>query len=503
MVTCRRMFLLCPVLLSIAACNAQQPPVDRQPAVAGQFYPAARNELKRTLDELYAHAAPRSGSLNVAALIVPHAGYVYSGEVAASGFNQIDPEKKYDNVFLIGSSHHVGFEGASVYTAGDFVTPLGEARVNRKLGGDLIAKHDVFTDRRDAHVPEHSLEVQLPFLQTRLRHPFQIVPILLGANRPETCRKIAAALHPYMNDRNLFLVSTDFSHYPAYDAAVSVDKATAAAIVTNSPDALVQTLQKNEESGVLGLATSLCGWSSVLTLLYMTAEEDDITYQIVQYRNSGDATRGDKKRVVGYYALVATRQAGPPSTSFSLSPQEKSTLLSIARQTVEAYVKDRSIPAVDATGFSEPLTTPCGAFVTLMKHEMLRGCIGRFDAPDPLYKTVQQMAIASATQDGRFEPVTSGELRDLQIEISVLSPMRKVASIDEIQLGKHGIYLRKGMRSGTFLPQVATETGWTTEEFLGHCARDKAGLGWEGWKDADLFTYEALVFSEKELATPP
>jgi hypothetical protein len=155
---------------------------------------------------------------------------------------------------------------------------------------------------------------------------------------------------------------------------------------------------------------------------------------------------------------------------------------------------------VDADGLTAALKTPCGAFVTLTKHDMLRGCIGRFDAPDPLFEVVRQMAIASATQDSRFDPVAPGELRDIEIEISVLSPMEKISSIDRIQLGKHGIYIRKGMRSGTFLPQVATETGWTREEFLGHCARDKAGIGWDGWKDADLYIYEALVFSEREFA---
>jgi MEMO1 family protein len=503
MVTSRRVLLLLPVLLPVFACNAQQPRVDRQPAVAGQFYPGTPAELRRTLDELFAGAVPRKDPARVAALIVPHAGYVYSGGVAASGFNQIDPESEFDNVFVIGSSHHVGFEGASVYCAGDFLTPLGTVKVNRKLGEELIHRDPVFSDRRDPHIPEHSLEVQLPFLQTRLKHPFQIVPILLGANSPETCRRIASALRPYLSEKNLFVISSDFSHYPAYDAAVTVDRATADAIVSNSPEALLHTLQKNEASGVPDLATSLCGWSSVLTLLYMTAPQKDLAYCIVQYKNSGDAPRGNREGVVGYYAITATRQGAPARSSFSLDSKDRAKLLSIARSTVEAYVTDRSIPAVDASGVSEALRTPCGAFVTLTKRGVLRGCIGRFDAPDPLYTVVQQMAIASATQDSRFDPVVPGELRDIEVEISVLSPMTKISSIDEIQLGKHGIYIRKGMRSGTFLPQVATETGWTKEEFLGHCARDKAGLGWDGWKDADLYTYEALVFSEKEISSPP
>ena len=503
MAICRRMLILLPLLLSVVACRSEQQQVDRQPAVAGQFYPGNPEELKRTLDDLFSRAVPPGDPSHVAALIVPHAGYVYSGTVAASGFNQINPGRKFDNVFLIGSSHHVGFEGASVYCAGDFVTPLGTVRVNRKLGEALIAKEKLFSSRTDVHIPEHSLEVQLPFLQTRLKQPFQIVPILLGANKPETCRRIAEVLRPYFTEKNLFIISSDFSHYPAYDAAVSVDGATADAIVSNSPDALLRVLRQNEESGTPGLATSLCGWTSVLTLMYMTAPEKDLTYHAIQYKNSGDARPANTKGVVGYYAISVARQAAPERASFTLNNREKATLLALARRTVEAYVTDGSVPAVDQADLSTPLTTPCGAFVTLTKHEALRGCIGRFDAPDPLYRVVQEMAIASATQDSRFNPVVPGELRDLEIEISVLTPMRKIASIEEFQLGKHGIYIRKGMRSGTFLPQVATETGWTREEFLGHCAQDKAGIGWDGWKDADLYVYEALVFSEKGLATSP
>jgi hypothetical protein len=155
------------------------------------------------------------------------------------------------------------------------------------------------------------------------------------------------------------------------------------------------------------------------------------------------------------------------------------------------------VPEVDSRKLSESLRRYAGAFVTLHKNGELRGCIGRFDATEPLYAVVQKMAVAAATEDYRFSPVTQKEINDIDIEISVLSPMRRVNSPDEIEMGKHGIYIRKGNRSGTFLPQVATETGWTKEEFLGHCAQDKALIGWDGWKDAEIYIYEAYVFSEK------
>jgi AmmeMemoRadiSam system protein A len=159
-------------------------------------------------------------------------------------------------------------------------------------------------------------------------------------------------------------------------------------------------------------------------------------------------------------------------------------------------VNQHKTPEVDDKNFSPGLKLHSGAFVTLKEKGELRGCIGRFTADIPLWQVIQQMAISSATQDSRFNPVTAREIDKLEIEISVLSPMKRIYSADEIVLGKHGIYIQKGYYSGTFLPQVATETGWSREEFLGHCARDKAGLGWDGWKDAELYTYEAFVFGE-------
>jgi hypothetical protein len=157
---------------------------------------------------------------------------------------------------------------------------------------------------------------------------------------------------------------------------------------------------------------------------------------------------------------------------------------------------------LDTAKFSKNLCACCGAFVTLQKHNELRGCIGRFDASQPLHRVVQQMAIAAATEDYRFPPVGPQEIDALEIEISVLTPMRRIGTIDEIELGRHGIYIRKGTRAGTFLPQVALETGWSKQEFLGHCAQEKAGIGWNGWKDAEIYVYEAKVFSEKELKRP-
>jgi MEMO1 family protein len=453
----------------------KQTPADRQPAVAGQFYSANPEELKSNLRDMFRSAVPSAGISNIRAVLVPHAGYVFSGQVAASAINQLDPEAEYKRIFIIGSSHRTAFDAASVYAEGNFITPLGKVPVDAEAAQDLISKSKWFRFFKDAHWHEHSLEVAIPFLQYHLKKPFSIVPIVLGTDSPATCKEIAAVLKPYMNAENLFVISTDFSHYPDYDNALKVDGLTAAAILKNDPEALMQTLQSNAAMNIRQLATSLCGWTSVLTLLHMTKEEDGYNYKEIQYRNSADSPYGDSNRVVGYYAMLVS---GPAAASaeeneFTISEQDKKHLLTVARNTLEAYINHRKYPDIDASEFSDNLKKQCGAFVTLHKDKKLRGCIGRFTADIPLYEVVRDMAVSSATQDHRFSPVTPDEISAIDIEISVLSPMRKISSPDQIELGKHGIYIIKGSRSGTFLPQVATETGWNKEEFLGHCAATK------------------------------
>ncbi len=441
-------------------------------------------------------AAPPGPRRDPLAIIVPHAGYVFSGEVAAYAYALLDSDRQYTRVFILGPSHRVGFEGAAVYVAGDYVTPLGRVAVDRGTGRALIRKDPVFSDRTDAHRLEHSVEVQLPFLQQALRKPFSLVPIVIGAQRPETCARIAAALAPYLTPENLFVISTDLSHYPPYDDAIRADRAMTDGIISGSAATFLAALERTEGQGIPGLETAMCGWPGVLTLLEMTARREDIGFALVRYRNSGDvAGYGNKRQVVGYAALQVFRKAEP---RFELGTAERERLLSIARKTVEARARGEQEPRVDESSLTPALRTPCGAFVTLKSRGDLRGCIGRFDASEPLFKVVHAMAVAAATQDPRFEPVRPAELPGISVEISVLTPMRRISSIDELKLGTHGVYIRKGNRSGTFLPQVATETGWSKEEFLGHCARDKAGLAWDGWKDAELYVYEALVFGENE-----
>jgi len=215
------------------------------------------------------------------------------------------------------------------------------------------------------------------------------------------------------------------------------------------------------------------------------------------YKNSGDSEYGEKDRVVGYHSFVFTKNKSDLiKMKFSFSGNEKLELLEIARDAISSALNGAVLPCSSSYNLTKMLMMPCGAFVTLNEGGRLRGCIGRFVAQEPLYEIIREMARAAAFEDPRFPKVKKNEFDNINIEISVLSPLKKINSIDEFSLGNQGIYIKKGISSGTFLPQVAKETGWTKEEFLGHCAQDKAGLSWDGWKDADLYTYEAIVFNE-------
>jgi MEMO1 family protein len=468
--------------------------IDRKPAVAGQFYPADKEKLKQEVQNLLHSAEPKQCN-QVRAIICPHAGYVYSGEIAASAFNQIDAEVTYKRVFLIASSHQDSFNSGAVYCMGNYLMPYGEVPVDTEFGKSLVERFpDAFTDNPAPHQNEHSLEVQLPFLHYALKTNYRIVPIIIGTFDPTVCKRIAHALKPYLKAENLFIISSDFSHYPEYTDAQQIDSITKEAILSNNPETLLSTLAGNSKKHIPNLATSLCGWTSVLTLLYMTSQNDLLEYRAIKYNNSGDAKYiGERDRVVGYWSIAVSEKENQDG-DFHLTNSDKETLLSVARKTIEDHCHHNKKSDLKTYKISETLETKCGAFVTLHKKGALRGCIGLLSSDLPLYKVIQEMAISACANDHRFRPVEAEELPDIEIEISVLSPLTKIDDISGIELGKHGIFIEKYHRTGLFLPQVATETGWNKEEFLGHCARDKAGLDWDEWKSANLYIFTATVF---------
>ena len=470
-------------------------PVVRPATQAGRFYEGNPQVLSHEVDSFLALHAHDGVQGNVAALIVPHAGYYYSGSVAASAYMALDTARHYKRIFLLGPSHHVWFDGASVNSEADYyATPLGQVKVDRETVRQLMAADSVFSYQPKAHDSEHCLEVQLPFLQRRLGDVPPIVPIIISTNDYRKMQRITKVLKPYFVDENLFVVSSDFSHYPSYDDACKVDARTGKAVESGDVEQFIAAIESNAGSGIRNLATSACGEFPIVTMMLML--DDSCQVKHLMYQNSGDVAGSDHSRVVGYHSFAVLRKAAGVDADFSLSDVEKQVLKDIALQSIKDSLNGKRIEEADSLLFTlnSSLKRKCGAFVSLHKHGQLRGCIGHFGEDVPLHEIVARMARAAAFEDPRFLPLRREELDDVNIEISVLTPMRRIQSLDEFQLHRHGIYIRRGYRSGTFLPQVADEVNWTKEEFVGHCAQDKAGIGWDGWKDAELYVYEAIVF---------
>lgn len=476
----------------------------RPPAFAGSFYPADPERLAGEVDAfLAAVPPPASGAPPIRALIVPHAGYVYSGAVAAHAYRLV-AGRRHPTVVLLGSSHRAGYPAAALWPAGAFRTPLGEIPVDAALTRRLLDSGPPFTAQTAPHLDDHVLEVQLPFLQRALGE-FRLVPVMLGTSDAATARAVGDAIADAADPDTLVIASTDLSHYPAYDDACSADAKTIAAILTADPDQLVRTLRAMEKSPPRNTSTFLCSEGAVLAAMTCARRFGASSGTLLRYANSGD-TAGDKKRVVGYAAIAFTApptvrpppstQENPMNPDAEFSPEERQELLRLARQTVESVARTGKPPACECT--LPALERKRGAFVTLHQRGRLRGCIGQFEAERPVWETVREMAIAASTQDPRFPHVTAAELDSLDYEISVLSPPRKIDDWREIRLGTHGVQVGRGFRRGVFLPQVATETGWDLDTFMGELCSQKAGLPREAWKDpqTDLYVFTAEVFSD-------
>lgn len=499
------MYRVCIVVLSILVTMetfSQSQTSDRRPAAAGRFYSANKETLTNDVSMLFESCVKTYPHPVTRAIISPHAGYIYSGKTAASAFSVIDRNTVYKNIFIIGSSHIMAFEGASVYNTGDFITPLGKLTVNKEIANTL-KKEKLLNFPVNAHMQEHSLEVQMPLIQYYFKNVPPIVPIIIATNNVNSIKKIAETLRPWFTPDNLFIISSDFSHYPGYKTAYEVDLATADAIVTGDPDKFLAALRKSSYADNPGLSTCMCGWTSGLLLLYLAEGNSNLEYRKIDYCNSGDSPYGSKDEVVGYNAIALVEKKsennkpGALSDEVVFSEKEKEQLIGLARDNIKSLLYQKKRLTVNSAAFPEVFKKPYGAFVTLKIEGKLRGCIGRFVSSDPLFEVVLESSQSSAFEDPRFTPITKEELSKTDIEITVLGPMKKISDIREIILGRHGIYIKKDFRSGTMLPQVATENNWNVEEFLGYTSRDKAGIGWDGWKNAELYIYEGLILEEK------
>jgi hypothetical protein len=481
----------------------------RPPAVAGQFYPADPKVLAKTVDDFLARAAVEKPAGTLWGLISPHAGYEYSGQVAAYSYALLKG-RNIQRVVVISPCHVDNFPYSSVYDGDAYATPLGNIPVDREFVKKLAALSPLIQRSNRGHGEvqgrsEHSLEVQLPFLQRTLGQ-FKLVPIVMGDQRYDLSRALGVSLAkliqggkqgPPLEPDTLIVASSDLSHFHTYDEAVRLDRATLAAAEEWDYFNMSQNFERR--------IWEACGGGPIVAAMIAVERLGANQGKILKYANSGDVT-GDKSRVVGYGA-VALLAEKPTRTEkaqeFPLSRAEKDELLKIARQSVETAVKERKLYQCP-TPASAILQRDRGAFVTLKEKGQLRGCIGYIAPMKALYLTVRDVAAAAAVEDRRFQPVTTAELGKLEYEISVLSPLRRVTDIKQIRVGQHGLVIKKGDYEGLLLPQVPTEQGWDRKTFLEQtCA--KAGLPPQAWQEeaADLFMFSALVFDEHTAPEPP
>lgn len=468
--------------------------------LAGSWYSASPSALRSQIETYLKNAA--IGNINgvILGVIAPHAGLRFSGPIMAYAYKAVE-EKSPDKVIVVGFTHRRYFpDRIAVFTDDAFVTPLGRARIDKDITDKLLAYSENIQEIPQAFVSENSIEMQIPFIQVAAEEA-QLVLVALCDQRLQNCRLLADALYEVLRDEKNFVLiaSTDMCHYLPHDETNVIDNRTIAGIKALDPDLFYfDSLNKKHEL--------LCGYGATYAVMSACKRLGANEVKVLKYANSGDIT-GDKKKVVGYMSAVfvdtgkkekvkvEVKQKGEDSM---FNQAQRKELLRTARDTIRYYLETgkRLQPVLQ----DETLMQDMGAFVTLHKSGQLRGCIGHMAATGPIFLTVRDMAIAAATEDPRFPPVTLDELEDIDIEISALSPMEKIDDYNGIKMGKHGVMVRKGFASGVYLPQVADETGWDREQFMNSLCAHKAGIPPDSWKrgTCDIYVFTAEVFGEKD-----
>ncbi len=493
----------------------------RPPAVAGAFYPENAVELRTTIEGHLA-LCPDLGKRRVVAVIAPHAGYEYSGRCAAAGYGLLRG-RTFARVIVLGPSHYGGFSGAALPEYEKLRTPLGDVPIDLQAVRTLRA-NSLFSVQPEADRREHSIEVQVPFLQTVLGS-FRLLPVLVGAVDGAAMAQLGAALAPLAGEDTLLVASSDFTHFgerfgfTPFSRDVernlrALDFGAIAPILALTPEAFSAYIAKT--------GATVCGRCPIGVLmetLQRSRGAGGVSAALVSYATSGEATgaRGDAA-VLGQgsvsYASIAfcaerAAKGGGPVEPLDLFPQDRKIdkesakkLLALARGTIVRYLggeRGNGLAAyVDWKTLPADAKFKAGAFVTLKKKGELRGCIGTIQPEDPLWEAIVGNAINAAVNDYRFGPVAKDEVKALSIEISVLTPPREVKSAEDFVVGKHGILIEKGGRRAVFLPQVAPEQGWNRDQTLDHLAA-KAGLEPGAWRTGTRFwVFEAQVFGEDE-----
>ena len=484
------------VLMDRAQVNAEDGAAVRPAYNAGSWYPGDQAGLTKMLGELLDQAAPVELTGKPVALIAPHAGYRYSAPVSAAAYRCLRGQQ-YRRVIVLAFSHRAAGAYSGVDVSGEvttYETPLGEVPVDREVCAHLL-KNRAFVSQLGLVEGEHSLELQLPFLK-RVLGDFKLVPLYVGRMTPALEVEAAQALMPWLDGETLLVVSTDFTHFgqrfgyePFTDnlpeKLTELADQAAAPLLRCDYDSFMTHL---EETG-----DTICGRGPVALLLRILSMRAGAQGVRTGFDTSGKQT-GDWSGSVTYQSFVFTKRPG------TLKPAEQQQLLKLARDTAAAYLAGGQLPASDQATLPEALRADGACFVTLKNHGRLRGCIGNMAAVGPLYESVMRNAV-NACQDYRFasDPATTAELKEIDIEISYLTPMVRVNDQTEIVIGQHGLEIELRGRRGVLLPQVAYERGWTRLEFLTQVCH-KAGLPPDAWQDPEvrLYTFTAEVFGEKD-----
>lgn len=498
------------VVVSVAAGAKVRPS-----AIAGSWYTSDPDRLAAQLDG-YLSRVEEAGAEVPIAVIVPHAGYQYSGRCAAHAFKLL-AGSQYRRAVILAPSHHAAFSGASIADVDAYRTPLGDVPLDRKTCDELL-ESDLVSSVAAAHRYEHSLEIELPFLQRVLKPGFSIVPLVVGQISQAEAEKLGGLIAPLLDEQTVLVVSSDFTHYGrrfgylpfTTDVQDNLEKLDRGAI-----DRIIEL----DVAGFLGYCdrtgATICGQKPIAVAI-AALQKVGASGKLLDYDSSGRIT-GDWSDCVEYAAIAffpeakheeseakstqARGEGSEPAESDEvphLTKAEQDTLLKLARDTLNLYLREHKRPDPADYDITDRLREKRGVFVTLTQNGRLRGCIGYVEGRVSVYEAVIDNTINASTRDPRFPPMTADEIDRTHIEISVMTPLKRISDPDVVTVGRHGLVIRKGLHSGLLLPQVATEWGWNRREFLEQTCV-KAGLPRDAWKEgAEIYVFEAQVFGEEE-----
>ncbi len=479
----------------------EETPLIRKPAVAGKFYPANPIELSKAVASLFTEAQKIPLTGRPLAVIVPHSGFLYSGKIAARAFKLLEGEQ-FDNVVVIAPSNTVFFKGCSVYEGAGYETPMGVVEIEKELS-EKIASINLsvyLSNMGHATGPtrgEHSLEVQLPFLQVVLGK-FKLIAIVMGEQEEDTARALGQALGSALSGTNTLIVAaSNLSHFHSQKDAKAMDSLLQSAIQKFDPKALMDAIESGKAEA--------SGGGAIAAALYAAKQLGGKDIRFLGYANSGETT-GQVDEVVGYMsAAILTSEMpgsfGPVKSVRKNSPtkeeelelveKHKEKLKEIVVSAITAKLKDEDYsPAA-----LKDLKFQRGAYVTIVVGGEPKGIAGRVKIRDPLYQAVADMAQAAATQGIESRALTESDLDSIEVKLFILSRIELVNDFSTIKIGIHGLMIKLDLHSSIFFPTELSEKGWDRKQCLERLCL-KAGLPKNSYKDksAQIFKFTAQEF---------